>query len=268
MIKIEHSQVINRPIEEVFDFVTDIEKAPQWRAGVVESKKLSDEPKVGAKGSEVLQFMGRRIDSTYEITEYEPSTKFGFKVISGPIPMEGGYSFESVESGTKLAFTIQGRCRRLLQAVGANPPPHGQATGRNRPWEPEGPAGSSGVGGYPMPLPAHWATPEDFATLFQYFWHRDFPASEEAVGARRTDWTMHTGIVVHNIADLMGLFARFERGGRKDAILRSGDGDEVAIEWAWQGVWGANELGKLKTHKVWKPKESSKTTLKYAVLIT
>ena len=108
MIKIEHNQVINRPIEEVFDFVTDIEKAPQWRAGVVESKKLSDEPKVGARGSEVLQFLGQRIESTYEITEYQPSTKFGFKIVSGPIPMEGGYALESVEGGTKLAFTIQG----------------------------------------------------------------------------------------------------------------------------------------------------------------
>ena len=78
------------------------------------------------------------------------------------------------------------------------------------------------------------------------------------------DWTIHIGIVVRNIADLMGLVTRFERGGRKDAILRSTDGDEVAIEWEWGGVWG-NELEKLKNHSVW-PKDKEK--LKYAVLIT
>lgn len=105
-----------------------------------------------------------------------------------------------------------------------------------------------------MPLPQDWASPEDFETLFQYFWHRDFPIGEGplAVGARRSDWTIHTGLVVRNIADLMGLWARFESGRRTDAVLRSGEGDAIAIEWEWQGVWGQNELQKLKDFRVWK----------------
>lgn len=118
-----------------------------------------------------------------------------------------------------------------------------------------------------MPLPKHWAKPEDFAVLFQYFWHRDFPIDQEiAVGALRIDWTIHVGIIVRSIADLMGLIARFERGGRKDAVLRSIDGDEIAIEWEWEGIEG-NELKKLKSHKVW-TKEKNGKKLKYAVLIT
>jgi len=48
----------------------------------------------------------------------------------------------------------------------------------------------------------------------------------------------------------MGLMTRFERGGRKDAILRSREGDEIAVEWEWNGVY-ENELRKLKAHKPW-----------------
>jgi hypothetical protein len=119
-----------------------------------------------------------------------------------------------------------------------------------------------------MPLPEQWATPEDFATLFQYFWHRDFPIdSRSSTGARRVDWTIHIGIVVRSMGDLMGLVTRFERGGRKDAVLRSRDGDEVAVEWEWDGVWG-NELKKLREHRVWRPKGTSERPLKYGVLIT
>jgi len=118
-----------------------------------------------------------------------------------------------------------------------------------------------------MPLPINWATPEDFATLFQYFWHRDFPIDNISVGAKRVDWTIHIGIIVRNIADLMGLVTRFERGGRKDAVLRSADGDEVAIEWEWGGVWG-NELDKLIDHKAWSPNKQTQKAIKYAVLIT
>ena len=118
-----------------------------------------------------------------------------------------------------------------------------------------------------MPLPAQWATPEDFATLFQYFWHRDFPMDQRSVGAKRTDWTIHIGVVVRGIADLLGLVTRFERGGRKDAVLRSTEGDEIAIEWEWGGVWG-NELEKLKLHQTWSKDKDSERLLKYAVLIT
>ncbi|MFC1957233.1 hypothetical protein ACFLX0_00235 [Chloroflexota bacterium] len=113
-------------------------------------------------------------------------------------------------------------------------------------------------------LEGSWASPKDFATLFQYFWYRDFPIDQLATGARRSDWTIHIGVVVRNVADLMGLVTRFESGKRKDAILRSTEGDEVAIEWEWGGVWG-NELEKLKGH-IARPK--GKERLKYAVLIT
>jgi hypothetical protein len=114
-------------------------------------------------------------------------------------------------------------------------------------------------------LEEKWASIEDFATLFQYLWYRDFPMdAKKAVGAGRADWTIHIGVVVRNIADIMGLVTRFERGGRKDAILRSTDGDEIAIEWEWGGVWG-NELEKLKNHKIW---PENKEGLKYAVFVT
>ncbi len=66
-----------------------------------------------------------------------------------------------------------------------------------------------------MPLPACWATPEDFAALFQYFWNRDFPISERATGARRIDWTIHIGVVVRSIADLMG---RGQRAAAKTVL--------------------------------------------------
>ena len=90
---------------------------------------------------------------------------------------------------------------------------------------------------------------------------------QRAIGAKRTDWTIHIGVVVRNIADLMGLYARFETRGRKDAVLRSAEGDEIALEWEWGGVW-SNELKKLKHHRVWSKDNDMERLLKYVVLIT
>jgi hypothetical protein len=120
-----------------------------------------------------------------------------------------------------------------------------------------------------LPLPKYWATLEDFATLFQYFWHRDFPLDVKyAPGARRVDWTIHIGLVVRNIADLMGLVARFEMGDRRDAVLRSFDGDEIAVEWEWEPTV-EGELHKLKEHFVWTNNinKTKKDNLRFAVLV-
>jgi uncharacterized protein YndB with AHSA1/START domain len=108
MVKVEVSVVINRPVEEVFAFVTRIENWNQWDAQLAEVKKTSEGPVgVGTTCQEVRHFMGRRMESTNEITEYEPNRKLSFKSTSGPFPVEGGYTFESVEGGTK--FTVKGQ---------------------------------------------------------------------------------------------------------------------------------------------------------------
>jgi len=115
-------------------------------------------------------------------------------------------------------------------------------------------------------LEKDWASPEDFAALFQYLWYRDFPIDEISIGAHRADWTHHIGIVVHNIANLFGFVARFETGGKTDAVLRSRDGDEIALEWEWGDV--QSELNGLRSYRAWHPPEVSEKTIKYAVLIT
>jgi hypothetical protein len=112
-----------------------------------------------------------------------------------------------------------------------------------------------------------WASIEDFATLFQYFWYRDFPMDQVSTGARRSDWTIHIGIVVRNIADLIGYMARFESGKRKDAVLRNTEQDVIALEWEWEERLG-NELEKLKKHRLWTYDNNEQRKLQYAVLIS
>lgn len=109
MIKAETSVVINRPVEKVFEFVNASENAPQWRSGVLESWQTSEGPiGVGTTLTEVIRFLGRRIESTFEVMEYEPNRKISAKTTSGPISFEVSRTFESVEGGTRLTVTIEG----------------------------------------------------------------------------------------------------------------------------------------------------------------
>lgn len=89
MITIEYSVAINRPIEEVFSFMTNLENNPQWVSGLLEAKQTSPGPMgVGSTGTDVRQFLGRRIESTWEVTEHEVNKKSAFKTTSGPIPLK------------------------------------------------------------------------------------------------------------------------------------------------------------------------------------
>ncbi len=109
MVKVEVSAVINRPVEEIFDYISNPENGPKWQSGVLEAEQTSKGPSsVGATIREVRKFMGRRIDQTFEITEYEPNRMIKQKTISGPMTLDASYAFESVEDGIRVTIGGEG----------------------------------------------------------------------------------------------------------------------------------------------------------------
>src|SRR5438874_1982836 len=101
MIKVETSIIINRPIEEVFAYVSDFRNAARWQAGVVEVRQTPESPT--GKGTQVTfvrRFLGRKIEGISEVVEYEPPTKHTFQSTSG-LPITVSRIFEPTAEGTK-----------------------------------------------------------------------------------------------------------------------------------------------------------------------
>jgi len=102
MAKFESSIVINRPVEEVFALLSNQENNPKWQSGSLENRKTSSGPiGVGTTWHSVSQFLGKRIESESEITEYEPNRKYTLKS-KLPFPVEARTTFERVEGGTRI----------------------------------------------------------------------------------------------------------------------------------------------------------------------
>jgi uncharacterized membrane protein len=107
MTTIERSIVIDRPVEEVWEFVHDTADNILWQTTLAESEKLTEGPMdVGTRVREVRHFLGLRIESTWEMTEYEPNRTSAIRGVSGPIPLSGRYRVEAFEGGTR--FTVTG----------------------------------------------------------------------------------------------------------------------------------------------------------------
>jgi uncharacterized membrane protein len=107
MIKINYSVVIDRPLAEVFAYVIDIENMPVWSSEVEKAWKTSEGPMgKGTTFSSTAKVLGRQIENTIEVTDYEPNSKWSLKPTSGPVSGEIEYHFEPVASGTKFSVAL------------------------------------------------------------------------------------------------------------------------------------------------------------------
>lgn len=103
MISININTLILQPVWEVFDFIANPENNSKWQYGSLESVQLSSgDMQVGTVFSSIGYFMGRRIQSDFEVTEFETNKSYGFETISGPIQLQTSYGFEALDRGTNV----------------------------------------------------------------------------------------------------------------------------------------------------------------------
>ena len=106
-MQLDQSVVIERPLEEVFAFVTNRENDAQWAPVVTETRKTSEGPLgVGTTYEQAGRFLGRNVEMHFEVTEYEPNRKIGQRLMSqGQLVATSVCSVEAVSGGTRLTIT-------------------------------------------------------------------------------------------------------------------------------------------------------------------
>jgi hypothetical protein len=108
MINFDIHTNIYRPLHQVFRFVATPENDFQWQYGTLASTQVSEgEISVGAVFRTLGHFMGQRIESVYEVTEFEPDKRYGFKSRSGPMDSHTLYTFEVLGGCTKINISTR-----------------------------------------------------------------------------------------------------------------------------------------------------------------
>ena len=108
MINLISSTLIERPVKQVFDFMSTPENDFQWQYGTLASARiLEGASKRGTSFRSIGHLLGRRIQSTFEVTEYEPNRKYGFKSLSGPLRSYTSYTFEVDRGFTQIDISTQ-----------------------------------------------------------------------------------------------------------------------------------------------------------------
>jgi uncharacterized protein YndB with AHSA1/START domain len=105
------STVIQRPVEEVFTFLTDARNNAKWQAGggLQRIQQMPESPVgVGTRILETRSFMGRTFDTTSEVTEFEPNHRYTRSAIdSSSIIRQGVMTFAPVDGATQVTFEMQ-----------------------------------------------------------------------------------------------------------------------------------------------------------------
>ena len=116
MIELEHSVVINRPVQEVFSYITEVKNLPTWMTELVDAKLTSKgHIGVGSTINTSVNLLGRQLENTQQLTEYELDSKFAIKSTSGPVHTEDEFIFKPDSDGTIVTRITKGELGGFLK---------------------------------------------------------------------------------------------------------------------------------------------------------
>ena len=108
VINILSSIHIYQPIKRVFEFISNPENDFQWQYGTLSSTCTSEiVSALGACFQTTGNFMGHRIQSTFQVTEFESNKTYGFKSLSGPLQSFTTYTFALASGYTQINLVTQ-----------------------------------------------------------------------------------------------------------------------------------------------------------------
>jgi uncharacterized membrane protein len=107
---VEESVEINRPSDEVFDYVANPQNLPEWSGLAIEVKDVPEPLREGDTFTAVGKFLGRRFETSYERVSVEANRHYTDRATGGPVPDQDWiYTFEEMPAGTtRLTRAVEG----------------------------------------------------------------------------------------------------------------------------------------------------------------
>ena len=73
---VERTFIVNRPIDEVFDYLSDFENTQEWDPGTLETTRTDGDGGLGTTYRNRSSFMGREVELTYRTIGFDRPTFF------------------------------------------------------------------------------------------------------------------------------------------------------------------------------------------------
>jgi uncharacterized protein YndB with AHSA1/START domain len=119
-MRIEQSFTVARPPEAVFDYLTDPSKVDEWQTAKTSVEALTvGPPRLGSRVRERTKPPGgKEFEQVIEFTEFERPHRVRTHVVEGPYPVDGTWSFEPRDGGTRVQFVAEGQLKGVMRLLG------------------------------------------------------------------------------------------------------------------------------------------------------
>jgi uncharacterized membrane protein len=118
-MRVEESIEINRPLKEVFNYVSDVGNYPEWMADALEvHKDTAGPPHQSDRFTLAIKSVGRRFETPYERISYEANRRYTDGAVGGPVPNQRWDStFQEVPGGTRLTRAVEAEMSDILKLL-------------------------------------------------------------------------------------------------------------------------------------------------------
>jgi len=112
VIRIEEAIEVARPRPQVFTVAAHPENMPLWNPAIRESA-LVGPLRRGAKVIQLVEVLGRRFETEFEVTAYERGRRVAYASAQGPLTVRGEMEFEADGGRTHVRWVVEGDARGL-----------------------------------------------------------------------------------------------------------------------------------------------------------
>lgn len=121
-MKVRRTVVVDRPIERVFDYLSDFAHLTEWDPGTEEAVRSSGDGGVGTTYRVLSRFAGRRIPLVYTVTGWQQGQRFRAEASTASMQAVDVMTFAPVGTGTVVSydatFTSSGGLRCVAWLLG------------------------------------------------------------------------------------------------------------------------------------------------------
>lgn len=107
MTTIKSSVRVNRHIEEIWDYISQVEKIPEWAAGAYDVSKESPDPiGLGSRFTTFYDLDGEKVQSLHRVIEFERPNRWLMKIHYVTVGITS-WTFQEDGDGTVVAASVE-----------------------------------------------------------------------------------------------------------------------------------------------------------------
>jgi len=104
---VERTFTVPRPVDSVFDYLSDFTTTNEWDPGTIETTRTSGDGGVGTTYANTSEFNGRKTDLVYETLVHERPLRVQFQGKNKTVTTLDTMSFKTAGDGSSTAITYR-----------------------------------------------------------------------------------------------------------------------------------------------------------------